>query len=312
MGLRGPAAVALWMPVRGEDLWRNCEGIGRPSGLRGASSADLKKKQSNSIDVGLASPRDKPRTSREPLSGRSQGAPIPSASGKSENRKEGKTSTWPRLSPERQKDTRRWGRGSARSPRGFYEGNPNDARCRTRIYLSVGRKGGPIGLCCLAAASALLVPARGRDLSRNCEGIGTPSGLRGASSAGLKKINRTMTLMEALLAAEIHRKRSVNLCRDDARGPQSHRLREKARIGRKGKRLPGPDSLQRDKRILDGWGGAPRGAPEAYTRGILVMSAAEQRGTLQALASTGVSPARGQARPSMHWVIAVLIQRRED
>jgi hypothetical protein len=44
MGLRGPAAVALWIPVRGEDLWRNCEGIGRPSGLRGASSADLKKK----------------------------------------------------------------------------------------------------------------------------------------------------------------------------------------------------------------------------------------------------------------------------
>ena len=84
MGLRGPAAVALWMPVRGEDLWRNCEGIGRPSGLRGASSADLKKKQSNSIDVGLASPRDKPRTSREPLSGRSQGAPAPPSSGKSE------------------------------------------------------------------------------------------------------------------------------------------------------------------------------------------------------------------------------------
>jgi len=69
MGLRGPAAVDLSMPVRGEhlgsifsvgrrrgtawwafvarprsssgcrrgeDLWRNCEGIGRPSGLRGA------------------------------------------------------------------------------------------------------------------------------------------------------------------------------------------------------------------------------------------------------------------------------------
>ena len=130
MGLRGPAAVALWMPVRGEDLWRNCEGIGRPSGLRGASSADLKKKQSNSIDVGLASPRDKPRTSREPLSGRRQGAPIPSASGKSENRK-------------------------------------------------------------------------------------------------------------------------------------------------KGKRLPGPESLQRDKRILDGWGGAPRGAPEASMRGIRLTPAAE-------------------------------------
>ena len=36
----------------------------------------------------------------------------------------GKTSTWARVSPERQKLAQRWGRGPARSPRGFYEGNP--------------------------------------------------------------------------------------------------------------------------------------------------------------------------------------------
>jgi len=110
-----------------------CEGkisgeIARESGDHrgcvGASSADLKKKQSNSIDVGLASPRDKPRTSREPLSGRSQGPQPHRLREKAREWEKGKTSTWARVSPERQKLAQRWGRGPARSPRGFYEGNP--------------------------------------------------------------------------------------------------------------------------------------------------------------------------------------------
>jgi hypothetical protein len=42
-----------------------------------------------------------------------------------------------------------------------------------------------------------------------------------------------------------------------------------------------------------------------------MVPAAEQRGTLQALASTGVSPARGRALPSMHWAAVVLLRRRE-
>jgi hypothetical protein len=232
---------------RGEDLWRNCEGIGRPSGLRGASSADLKKKQSNSIDVGLASPRDKPRTSREPLSGRSQGAPIPSASGKSENRKEGKTSTWPRLSPERQKDTRRWGRGSARSPRGFYEGNPIDARCRTRTDLSVGRGRGCLMGLRGPAAVTLLIQERGEHLGRNCEGIGVPRGNRGGRVSRVTPNPKPSTVTRGSRdEPEAHCAPLSGRCRGTP-VPSASGKRENRD---KGKRLPGPDSRRETEGCL--------------------------------------------------------------
>ena len=93
------------------------------------------------------------------------------------------------------------------------------------------------------------------DLRRNCEGIGMLSVYLWGWLGGRHQ--------STLLAPEINRERS--------REPLSGR-REGApfpsAFGRKGKRLPGPESPQRDKRILDGGGGAPRGVPEAYTRGI--------------------------------------------
>ena len=57
-----------------------------------------------------------------------QGSHAPPSSGKSEESEEGKTSTWPRGSVEGEKVTRRRGRGPARSPRGFYEGDGQPGR----------------------------------------------------------------------------------------------------------------------------------------------------------------------------------------
>ena len=45
----------------------------------------------------------------------------------------------------------------------------------------------------------------------------------------------------------------------------------------KGKRLPGPDSPRRDKRLFDDGGGAPQEVPEASMRGIRLTPAAEPR-----------------------------------